>query len=1850
MALYNMYVSTVKFFLYLCNVIFRFFISLGKICHRLQFTTKTFYLFKYKHYKIHLHKIELQQIWVLNKRFHEKIYINKRMFFINLILKFLKWYKKNLSFLSIYFYRKLNIQSNFLFFFRIRKKKILFFRKNHLIYGYSYFFKKFISLYMYYPFDNFKNFLYHSLKLNLQNNINKLNIDVYFKSIFFSIKIIKYYHVKYRYSSYKFFHFFKFYPKDMDFIKRIQKKSRIHFQLSKLFFFFSFFRNVFFFNEIFYFFGDLTGNFGLKKYIFSNKKNNLFLYYNRHQIRNIHFQIFTKNVNCNVNTKIERYHFSSEILCRIFSSFFLNNFKKKEELKIYKRIFKLKNISSLNERIFFPEKKKDICFNPKHFFFSKIKTRLLKFLYFTFLNFNYFKKINLINLIAYYKKTPNFLWIVKNFLFSDYQIMNKNFYFVLNKLKECFVRTLIQKLILNRPELFFYSIQKKNNNLLYIYCKKFKFKVRLFFHFLVCSYDLFNIFFYFFFSNKEKNTFLVINVNYKYKNRKKLCFYIKNLNIIYNFQEQKQKAENSYFIKKKEEKIKLIPIFQNLKLNEDLMFVFREFRKKKNNLKFLIINFFKKIFSNKKNIIFQFKMFFIFFKKIYNLKKIVKNSYKILNCCLFCSFKLSKKYYLNVHIKNRKKFIKKQLILFFLKKTLFLLNFTKTTKLVNKNITWLFDDLLKKRKELKTNTEYMFFFKYIYLHSFYNFQCKFGSYVAICILIGFNLKIYQVLPKNINFIRKFTLLYFLQNFFECKKEPFIEYIFHFLKKRLLIFNINRCYISDFLNSLLSVKISNICKGFRKKLYSSIISESFKTKNVTRFLKRIKISVHLYKKNRKKSKKKIYSSNLNKNLSYVFENYEYFLNDLPIKKNAKKIFFFPTQFCSPIKFLYKSPKSFVSFSFHKIIILFYFIFLMSKLTSFSKSNNLLNYIRLSFKKTNFGDFFAILVISQFEFPTWMNFNIATLTSNVLLKRILIDIRLTRYKFLFFKKFIHSNKKKKLYFSENKMYIYLREKIDTSKKISKNIDSGNTKFSKIIYFLCNAVIKVVGEEKLYKSNILFVCFFFKKIIFSLCLNCICMITDFYFDFLHKNKIIYAVYLIGIELKYIKIKNSFCVNKDFSDSDLQIRCITFAQKMYIILIRFFCIKYKIFFKKKNSKNLFLICFRLKSIDKKVSKILHSTSKNYFLCSLFEKFSIKHLNFLLRLIFIFKTIYLTDENSILIKQISLIKIWANFFCKKILFRTNFYSEYRFNFFYNLLLVCRYFLSIYFQIEFLKKFDKKCKKSFICDMKIEPYMMVRLKKKKIIYFLFYFLKMSFVDLKNYKKEILSKNMTCFFFVFSKIKFLFKKKAICLNFLKNIYIINKDFIIKQNEKSFLIFCEIVLILSKLKTIFLIKSKFFLQFFKSMESGFLYKKKCKAIIYAIIHRVFIQIPHNSTGIGYFKKFIIYVINIMIFSKLNVYRILGVKFFFLPIKKNLVSRISYFLCYINFLLLDSFFLPIKLMFNNIVTLYLFFKKLDCCTYKFKRYLFLLLETKKTIIRINTWYLILNLSINVKIFSKKNKIKYSPSYQDLKIKNLEIFFFTLTYKLLNVINKHIIYKNFSIKKIIYSIFRNKFKYKTSTEESCVFCVKKNSFQIGYMCLSLFFFKLNKFDKKYTNLCKQIYVLFYFLNYKKALKHFFFDKLKITFNRHCNFFFSFFFYQIYLNFFKDLYKGNIRKIYSNEGIFFFLKISNEILFDSFFTNENFFLRMKIFSLKFFCFLFTGKRKFCGFYKYDTYNVIKKKYSSFFFITFLNFLEERIYLKTKFLKNNTFRAKKNFLKKNRYNYYKHLKNFATDLNLFVFF
>ncbi|AEA38813.1 hypothetical protein CPARA_1gp155 (nucleomorph) [Cryptomonas paramecium] len=317
-------------------------------------------------------------------------------------------------------------------------------------------------------------------------------------------------------------------------------------------------------------------------------------------------------------------------------------------------MFRVKTFFNSNKYIFCCTKKKHNFSNSKQFFFRKIKTRILKFLYFTFLNFTYLKRINLVNLIAYYKKTPKFLWIIKNFLFSKCKITNKIFYFVLNKLKESFTKIYIQKLILHRPELFLYSTQKKNNNSIYVYYKKFRSKIKLFFHFLICSYDLFNIFFFSFLSNKKKNIPLVINSTYKHRNRNKLCFYVKSLNIIYNVQKQKKELVGVYFIKKKEEKMKLLPIFENLKLSADLVSVFRKVRKKKNNLKFLMINFFKKIFSGEKNIIFQLKMFFIFLKKIYNLKKIVKNDHKTLNCCLFCFFKLSNKYYLNLKIKKEK--------------------------------------------------------------------------------------------------------------------------------------------------------------------------------------------------------------------------------------------------------------------------------------------------------------------------------------------------------------------------------------------------------------------------------------------------------------------------------------------------------------------------------------------------------------------------------------------------------------------------------------------------------------------------------------------------------------------------------------------------------------------------------------------------------------------------------------------------------------------------------------------------------------------------------------------------------------------------------------------------------------------------------------------------------------------------------------------------------------------------------------------------------------------------------------------------------------------------------------------
>ncbi|AEA38812.1 hypothetical protein CPARA_1gp154 (nucleomorph) [Cryptomonas paramecium] len=197
---------------------------------------------------------------------------------------------------------------------------------------------------------------------------------------------------------------------------------------------------------------------------------------------------------------------------------------------------------------------------------------------------------------------------------------------------------------------------------------------------------------------------------------------------------------------------------------------------------------------------------------------------------------------------------------------------------------------------MKTNTEYMCFSKFIYLYLFYSFQSKFGFYIAICILISFNLKTYQVFPKNINFIKKFTLLYFLKNFFEYKKEPFVEYIFHFLKKKSFIPKKNQCYGLNFLNSLLLVKTSDICKNFYRKLYLNEISENFKIKNVTKFLKKNKISVYLYRKTRKNSKKKdVYDSKLNTDFAYIFQNYEHFLNSLLAKENIKRIFFFPYRF-------------------------------------------------------------------------------------------------------------------------------------------------------------------------------------------------------------------------------------------------------------------------------------------------------------------------------------------------------------------------------------------------------------------------------------------------------------------------------------------------------------------------------------------------------------------------------------------------------------------------------------------------------------------------------------------------------------------------------------------------------------------------------------------------------------------------------------------------------------------------------------------------------------------------------------------------------------------------------------------
>mmetsp|Transcript_58687 Transcript_58687/g.155187 ORF Transcript_58687/g.155187 Transcript_58687/m.155187 type:complete len:674 (+) Transcript_58687:537-2558(+) len=670
------------------------------------------------------------------------------------------------------------------------------------------------------------------------------------------------------------------------------------------------------------------------------------------------------------------------------------------------------------------------------------------------------------------------------------------------------------------------------------------------------------------------------------------------------------------------------------------------------------------------------------------------------------------------------------------------------------------------------------------------------------------------------------------------------------------------------------------------------------------------------------------------------------------------------------FLYKNGKSLIGFSFQKIFILFYFIFLLCNLTNFSKRNNSLNYMKLLLRKTEFGDFFITLLILQSEISVYLNFDTATLILSILLKQILIDIRFIRYKFLFFEKFIHSNKKKKLYFLENKMHTYLHKKKYTSKKILKNIESGNTTISKITRFLYSIIINLIGKKKLSSVCLFFICFFFKKNIFSLCLNCICIIIDFYFDFFYGNEIICLVYLVRTELNYIKIKNSFHIKKNFSYLLSPIEHIIFAEKIYISLIGFFCLKPKTFLKKKKLENFVLVYFKLKNKNKKMWRILHSISKNYFLCFSFKKFLKKYPTLVFRITFTFKVIYLTNKTNILVKQIFLIKIWTNSFCKNILRELICRSKYEFNVFHSLLSIYQYFLLNCFQVNFFRQFNKKYKKNFICNTRIDAYMMLDFEKNKKFfkYFLLYLLKISFINLKNLKKKISSTFIVYFLSVFSKIKFLFKRKVICLNFLKNIYVINKNFIDTENKKLFLIFLQITLILSKLKTIFRIKCKFFFQFFKFIKNKFLYKKEYKFIIYTIMHRIFMQISCNFIKIGYFKKFMIYIINNMIFSKFNIYKILGVKLFFLVIRKNFTSHISYFLYWINFLFLCSFFLPIKLIFNNIITIYLFVSKFNRNKYKFKHYLFLLLETERSVIRISIWYLILNVSINFKILLKK------------------------------------------------------------------------------------------------------------------------------------------------------------------------------------------------------------------------------------------------------------------------------------------
>ncbi|AEA38814.1 hypothetical protein CPARA_1gp156 (nucleomorph) [Cryptomonas paramecium] len=331
--------SVVEFFLYLCKITLKFFIAFEVFCYRLCSDTEIFYLdinfkkfnfFEHKCQKIYYYKIKLQQIWILNKQFYNKIRINKRIFFINLALKFSRCCETNLTFFLIYFYEKLNVRIKFLFFSQRHEKKIfLLFRRNYLAHSRSYFFKKFTLLRMCYSFDNFKNSSYNFLKLNLKNYINNLNTYIYTKNIFFSIKIIKCYYVKHRYNLYKFSRFFESYFKNTDLVKKIQQRFRIHFYLLKLFFFHFLCQDIFFLNQIFYFFGDLRTISTTKKYIFCSRKNDWLFYHNKHRTRNMHFQIFSENIDCDVNIKTKRYYFPLEILCRNFPSFFLKLFKKK---------------------------------------------------------------------------------------------------------------------------------------------------------------------------------------------------------------------------------------------------------------------------------------------------------------------------------------------------------------------------------------------------------------------------------------------------------------------------------------------------------------------------------------------------------------------------------------------------------------------------------------------------------------------------------------------------------------------------------------------------------------------------------------------------------------------------------------------------------------------------------------------------------------------------------------------------------------------------------------------------------------------------------------------------------------------------------------------------------------------------------------------------------------------------------------------------------------------------------------------------------------------------------------------------------------------------------------------------------------------------------------------------------------------------------------------------------------------------------------------------------------------------------------------------------------------------------